>query len=315
MAIERLEALFATMLDKLGDMLMARGDAPESHEDGQLNRDARTALARERANLLVEFNKRLRGRVDDRLQAKTVKADFSKLDVGELTLVDHQIMDESVITGNILRVIENSAHDQLITFNRGIANLLDQPGLETGANPLSPMTFVEAFAASLSGVNLEDKLKFQILKVLNQASLHDFVSVYADLNKHLTQLGVMPAALRAPQGARKPCDKSRPHSAQRPGSAAQGSAEVDVMSLCPACNRIEAVAEVAEVAEVAVEAVEAVEAEVAAAEVDRADSVPAILPAADSQARRARRLRRSLLRRRDTSPVRRSSRASICTKD
>ena len=230
-AIERLEALFATILDKLADMLMARGDAPESAEDGQLNREARTVLARERANLLVEFDKRLRGSVDERLHAKPTKADFSKLDVSELTLVDHQSMDESVIAGNIVRVIENKAHDQLIAFNRGIANLLDRPGLETEANPLSPKAFVEAFSAALTGVSIEDKLKFQILKVLNQASLADFTNLYADLNKHLTHLGVMPVALRAPQGARKPGEKQRSQASQRPGSAAHGSAEVDVMSL------------------------------------------------------------------------------------
>jgi len=230
MAIERLEALFAAMLDKLADMLMARGDTPESQEDAQLSREARTALARERANLLVEFEKRLRGRVDDRLRAKDTKADFSKLDVSELTLVDHQMMEESVITGNIVRVIENSAHDQLVAFNRGIANLLDRPGLETEANPLAPTTFVEAFAAALSGVNLEDKVKFQILKAFNQASLGDFVSLYADLNKHLTQLGVMPAALRTPHGGRKGGERPRMQGA-RPGTAAHGSAEVDVMSL------------------------------------------------------------------------------------
>src|SRR5438552_6050209 len=210
MAIERLEALFATMLDKLGDMLTARGDAPESAEEGQLNRDARTALARERANLLVAFDKRLRGRIEERLNAKSTKADFSKLDAGELTLVDHQSMDESVITGNIVRVIENSTHDQLIAFNRGIANLLDRPGLETEANPLSPVSFVQAFAGALTGVNTDDKLKFQILKALNQASLGDFATLYADLNKHLTHLGVMPASLRAPFGGRKAGDKPRP---------------------------------------------------------------------------------------------------------
>src|SRR5947208_12412896 len=86
MAIERLEALFATILDKVGDMLAARGDAPESAEEGQLNREARTVLARERANLLVEFDKCLRGRIEERLNAKSTKADFSKLDAGELTL-------------------------------------------------------------------------------------------------------------------------------------------------------------------------------------------------------------------------------------
>src|SRR5205814_3947683 len=53
---------------------------------------------------------------------------------------------------------------------------------------------------------------------------------YADLNKHLTHLGVMPASLRAPFGGRKAGDKPRP-SSPRSGAGAQGSAEVDVMSL------------------------------------------------------------------------------------
>jgi uncharacterized protein DUF1631 len=232
-AIERLHALFATTLDKLGDMLSARADVPESPEDGQLTREARTVLARERSNLLVEFDKQLRGRIEERLQPKTAKADFSKLSVAELTLVDHQSMDESVVTGNIVRVIENNAHDQLLAFNRGIANLLDRPGLEPEANPLSPQVFVEAFALALSGVSIEDKLKFQILKVLNHASLSDFITVYADLNKHLTHLGVMPASLKGPSsgGGRRPGEKSRPASARPGSSGGQGSAEVDVMSL------------------------------------------------------------------------------------
>src|SRR5947207_3096572 len=209
----------------------ARADAPESAEDGALNRDARTALARERANLLVEFERRLRGRVDERIHVKETKADFSKLDVSELTLVDHLSMDESVITGNIIRVIENSAHDQLIAFNRGIGNLLDLPGLETDANPLSPTTFVEAFADALTGVNADDKIKFQILKVLNQASLADFTALYADLNKHLTHLGVMPAALRASHANKRHAEKQRPQQPRPPGAPARGSAEIDVMSL------------------------------------------------------------------------------------
>ena len=138
-------------------------------------------------------------------------------------------MDESVITGNIVRVIENSAHDQLIAFNRGIGNLLDTPGLETGANPLSPTAFVEAFADALTGVDAEEKIKFQILKVLNQSSLADFTAIYADLNKHLTHLGVMPAPLRAP--SRRPGERQRPQQPRPPGAPPAGSAEIDVMSL------------------------------------------------------------------------------------
>ena len=234
MAIERLLAAFGKMLDKIADMLMARADAPEGPEDIQLNRDARTALSRERANLLVEFEKRLRGRVDERIHAKSEKADFFKLDASDLTLVDDLRMDESVITSNIVRVIENSAHDQLLAFNRGIGNLLDKPDLETEANPLAPTTFVESFADALSNVNADDKLKFHILKVLNQAALGELTAIYVDLNRHLTHLGVMPQTGRGQQAPRRPGERpkaTKPQQPRPPGAQAPGSAEVDVMAL------------------------------------------------------------------------------------
>src|SRR5436305_399238 len=80
----------------------ARGGAPQSAAEGQLKPAARTALSRERGSLLVKFEKHLRDRVEERMKGKETEADFSKLDVGEPTLVEHSSMDESVITGNIV---------------------------------------------------------------------------------------------------------------------------------------------------------------------------------------------------------------------
>jgi Protein of unknown function (DUF1631) len=230
MAVQRLMAAFSTMLDKIVDMLIERGGRTGVRDEQQLFLDARMALQRDRSNLMAEFEKRLRRLVDDRIHAKDEKADFSKLDASELALVDHLAMDESVITSNIVRVVENSAHTELIAFNRGIGNLLERPDLETSANPLAPATIVEAFAEALTGVNAEERIKFQILKELNQASLSDITAIYADLNKHLTQIGAMPAALKS-QFAGRRGERPRPQPPRPSGGPVHGPAEVDVMSL------------------------------------------------------------------------------------
>ena len=230
MAVERLVVAFSAMLEKVGDMLVERSGKTDVREEQQVLLDARVALVRDRVALMVEFEKRLRGLVDRRIDRKDEKLDFSTFDAGELSLVDHLSMDETVITSNIVRVVENSAHEELIAFNRGIGSLLDSPGLETDANPFAPATIVEAFAEALTGVKAEEQVKFQILKELNQASLIDIAAIYADLNRHLTQLGVMPAGgTRGPGGRRTDRPPAPSRTAGNKGAAQ--SAEVDVMSL------------------------------------------------------------------------------------
>jgi hypothetical protein len=82
-------------------------------------------------------------------------------------------------------------------LNRGIGYLLNRPDLETTDNPLAPSTIVNAFSDALKGVKAENRIKFQILKELNQAPLSDINSIYADINRHLTNLRVMPPAVAA----------------------------------------------------------------------------------------------------------------------
>ena len=124
LAVERLVVAFSAMLEKVVDMLIERSGKTDVREEQQTLIDARIALTRGREALMGEFEKRLRGLVDRRIDRKDEKADFSKLDASELSLVDHLSMDETVITSNIVRVVENSAHEELIAFNRGIGSLL-----------------------------------------------------------------------------------------------------------------------------------------------------------------------------------------------
>jgi hypothetical protein len=236
LAIHRLLLSFAAMLDRIGDMLMERANRSDVREEAHHFLAARSALLAERVNVMAEFERRLREQVDNRIAGDAAaKPDFSKVDASNLTLIDITAMDESVITGNITRVIENFCHEELQTLNRGMSHLLGRPDLETSTNPLSPSTVIDAFAGALRGVEVEDRIKFTILKELNQSSLGDLNAIYADINRHLVNLKVVPAAGR-PSLVNLDYATNRARArakinAKAAAREAAGGAELDVMAL------------------------------------------------------------------------------------
>src|ERR1019366_9536245 len=139
------------------------------------------------------FERNLRKLVDERMSGKVEPREhFAQVEVKKLTLVETSAMDESVLSGNIIRVVENQCESELRELNRGVGFLLGRPDLETGANPLAPTTIVEAFTRALRGIGGDDRIKLTILKELNQTSLGDINAIYADLNRHLEGLKILP---------------------------------------------------------------------------------------------------------------------------
>ena len=197
LAIRRLQGAFSDILTKVADVLMDRAGRTDVREEQQMLLDAREVLQSQRPQLLADFEKRLKRLVDDGLAGRVeAKAEFSTVSVtpGQLTLVETATMDESVIRGNLKRVVENLCYDELQQLNRGIGYLLERPDLETDTNPLAPGTIVDAFADALREIRTETRIKFQVLKELNQASLSAINAIYADLNKHLAGLKIVPGA-------------------------------------------------------------------------------------------------------------------------
>ncbi len=231
LAIHRLVLSFSSLLDRVGDMLIERANKSIIRDETALYLAARRALQSERTELMAEFERRLRQNVDTRISGEAAtKADFSKVDATKLTLIDTSVMDESVITGNIRRNVENFCHDELLVLNRGMGHLLGRADLETEANPLAPEVIVEAFAGALRGVRTEDRIKLTILRELNQSSLGDLNAIYADVNAHLVNLRVVPPMIRVASpgrgsAARAAARKEAAKSADQPGP------EIDLMAL------------------------------------------------------------------------------------
>src|SRR5665213_2594668 len=235
LAIHRLQLSFSTMFDRISDLLMDRASKSDIRSEQSLFLDARGALKTERASLMTEFEKGLRKRVDDRIAGREERLEFSTSDVDptKLTLVDTTAMDESVLTGNITRIVENACHDELNEFNRCVGYLLGKPGLETDSNPLAPEIIVAAFADALKEIKADKAIKFQILKELNQASLGDLAAIYADMNRHLVNLRIIPASTARGRIVNRgsPTDRTRPPATAANAPPTPASTEVDMMSL------------------------------------------------------------------------------------
>jgi hypothetical protein len=235
LAIHRLLLSFTSLLDRVGDLLMARADRSDVREEQTLCLDSRAVLVKERTRLMADFEQNLRKLVDQRMSGKTeVKEHFSQVEVKKLTLVDTSAMDESVLASNIIRVVENQCESELRELNRGVGFLLGRPDLETTSNPLAPTTIVEAFTQALHGIGGDDRIKLTILKELNQTSLGDINAIYADLNRHLEGLKILPehraAAITRPQGQER-VHGDRAHGDGKGEQGAGAAPEIDLMAM------------------------------------------------------------------------------------
>ena len=235
LAIHRLLLSFTSLLDRVGDLLMARAERSGVREEQTLCLDSRAVLIKQRNTLMVDFERNLRKLVDERIAGRSqAKAHFSEVEVNKLTLVDTTAMDESVLSSNIIRVVENQCETELRELNRGIGYLLGRPDLETAANPLAPTTIVEAFAQSLHGIGGDERIKLAILKELNQTSLGDINAIYADLNRHIEGLQILPkhrAAIIRSQAADRSHAADRAHGDGKGEQEAVPAPEIDLMAL------------------------------------------------------------------------------------
>jgi hypothetical protein len=239
LAIHRLLLSFTSMLDRVGELLMARAERSDVREEQTLCLDARGVLHDQRAVLMADFEKQLRRRVNERIAGRVdAKADFSAVDAGKLTLVDTTAMDESVLSGNIVRVVENLCESELRELNQALGYLLGRPDLETAANPLAPTTIIESFTGALHGIDAEARVKLIILKELNQTSLEEINTIYADLNRHLENLKVIPKLRSTYVGHRGTGERpgvdgkgALPAPGEPPGTGPAPGAEIDLLAV------------------------------------------------------------------------------------
>ena len=190
----RLLVSFTSMMDRLGDRLLDQANASSVLSESALLLETRAVVHGNRAYIVSAFESGLRERIDRRLRGEQDPDAIATGDEEdlELELVDHNEVEEDIALKNFVRSLINSCHDQLLPLNARIGFLLGERELATEDNPFGPLALALAFSDAWRDVEMRAEGKVVVMRMLDGGIIGDINSIYADLNRHLANLNVLP---------------------------------------------------------------------------------------------------------------------------
>ena len=192
LALHRMLMSMTSMLNRLSDLLFDQAEKSVRREETNTFLSARAIVDKQRSKIVEDFERLLRKYVDESIRGEGKKQDFSNLDTKLLKLVERQELEESVAIGNLARSLEMLCRDELMALNQRVGYLLGDQELESAKNPLSPSIVCQALKDAIDKIDADAEIKLAVLKQLNQELMGDINSIYADLNRHLIKLKILP---------------------------------------------------------------------------------------------------------------------------
>ncbi|MEO8135525.1 MAG: DUF1631 domain-containing protein [Betaproteobacteria bacterium] len=188
----RLLVSFTSMMDRLVDRLLEKANRSGIMSDTNLLLETRSIVQTHRAYIVSALEKGLRGRIDRRLRGEADLEAEPDVAEYELELVDHVEVEQDIALLNLMRSLADRCHDELVALNARIGFLLGERNMETERNPFGPFALGKAFHDAWDGIDIKPEGKIIVLKMVDDSVVGDVNSVYADLNRHLANLNVLP---------------------------------------------------------------------------------------------------------------------------
>lgn len=194
--LHRSNLQFAAAFDRLSDVLM--DNATKIYEPKAVSAllDARSALTRLRGNISATFADELAARLDGKVPCAIPTATAAPS--MELSLQTDAVLDEYVAARALARTIESASLNELPSLHQRIASIKGNRALKMDDDPFSPQSVVSALMSALQKVSDGSaQTHLQWLRGLSGLGGLGFNDVYADLNRHLADMGVSVPGARA----------------------------------------------------------------------------------------------------------------------
>jgi len=191
LAVERMARSLSGMLDKLEDDLFQLAEKAVDRESQNTFLDAR-AKAREkrpamerafRSHFVDFFNRKVRGQGG---------AAAAGTEPGELTLVGTEELEETIAVREMARKLGAACEGELSPLSQRMGYLLERPGLDDEANPLSPWTVCGALKDACDQLGASFKVRLALLRQLERYAEAELQGIYHDVNAHLVERRILP---------------------------------------------------------------------------------------------------------------------------
>ena len=232
LALDRMTRAMSGMLDTVEDELLALADKSADRESRNVFLDAR-AQARQkryameatfRQHFAEFFNRKVRG--DSGATARSSS--------GELTLVAHEDLEETLAVAEMARKLKASCEGELFALRARMGFLLERPDLEDDANPVSPATICAALKDACDQIEASRRVRMILLQQIEHHAEGLLQGVYHDLNAHLVERSILPEV--RPTARRNPGSPA-PAKREAPAAAGKSSSASAARSLMARSNR------------------------------------------------------------------------------
>lgn len=199
---DRLGRFVTTMMDKVDDALFASAEKAESNTQQTHYFDAMREVRLKRADVETRFREAFEKgfthgksnptQSDMEDLGASLNLNWDQEDDGDLGLLDHEQLEESLAITNMAAKIRGNCTTSLYALDQRIGSLLGDPELERNANPVGADAICHAFKSASEVIEAGIEIRLLILKLFDQHVVTEVRGLYQELNRLLVDKGVLP---------------------------------------------------------------------------------------------------------------------------
>jgi hypothetical protein len=246
LALDRMAAALSGMLDRVEDELFELAEKSPDRDAQNVYLDARSQARDKRVAIESTFRQHFVEFFNRKVRGEAAVAPRMPED-GELTLVGHEALDETLALSAMSNKLTNACESELFALSQRMGFLLERPELDDDSNPVSPATICAALKDACDQIEGNFKVRMALLHQLEARTEAELQHIYHDLNAHLVERRILPdvrpTARRQPHAPKhaSPSPDGKAPSAAAPdlfgtlaqllGAAAQGPAAAGAMPM------------------------------------------------------------------------------------
>jgi hypothetical protein len=184
---------FAGNLGRATDALLGMADHATSLDQQQLYFAAMEFLSKRGQQLLQQFRSAYVNQFDAALASlRRHRRIEQSVDLGELKLVDTDDFERDLTIGKLSARAALNCATQLTALDRRFASLLRLPRISQDENPLYPRALFAALLNAFGELKVGQQLGIVLLQEFERQTAAELPGIYADLNRHLIESGILP---------------------------------------------------------------------------------------------------------------------------
>ncbi len=204
---EFLKKSLSSMLDKVDDVMFEMANKAESSQEQTQYFDAMREIRISRENIEATYI----SNIVDNFEPQLVVTDVTDVtDLGILSLVDQEALEEELAITNMVSKLQNTCHAALFALDKRMGEIYQDPDLEKQQNPLRPEAICNAFKIAAMHLDEDVAVRLLVYKLYDKYVVSGVAELYQAVNNYLIQQNIVPVIkneiLRRPQQTQHTAD-------------------------------------------------------------------------------------------------------------